>query len=842
MSDASSVNRKPVILIVDDEAFMRTVFQDVLQLAGFSTFAASDGDSALKSIAHLKPDLVLLDLIMPGKDGFETCREIRQLAEANHLPVLVVTGLDDTESIHRAFEAGATDFISKPVKPELLAYRVRYMLRASTTMKNLMNSEASLAYAQQIACLGNWEWDPATGSFSGSRQMAKILGQEQGQLVCSFEEFLATVSPPDRDLVESGIKRAANHQAECSLEFGVVRPDKAVRTVRLLGSRNTAFAGRSHLIVGILQDVTEANQAEARLTMLKEAVDCLPIGITLTDLNGTIVYCNPAEADMHGYLVEDLVGQEVAKFASRDLRRPFMPEKMNNVGLWKRETSNIKKSGEQFPVQLTSIAVRDASGRCLGMVTACEDITSRKDAEKTINSLAYYDILTGLPNRGMFLDRLHQALAMARREGHTVGLLFIDLDNFKDVNDTMGHYYGDKLLQEVAKRLAASVRESDTLARLGGDEFVVVLSSSDAEERAALAAQRMLALFVEPFSIEAEEIHCNVSIGVALCPGDSGDVEGLLKCADTAMYCAKENGKAQYQVYTAEMNQRVMRRVTLEKGLRQGLDKGELVLHYQPKWDLKTNKIVGVEALLRWQSAEFGLVMPSEFIPLAENNGMIVTIGEWVLRTACFQAREWTHDGYAELKVAVNISSQQLKQRNFLEMVEQIIEETGIDPSALELEFTESVMIEATDKIVRTLNALKEMGVQLSIDDFGTGYSCLSNLKHFSIDKVKIDRMFVADVNRSNDDAAIVEAIISMAHSLNLRVVAEGVENVLQLKFLTERGCDQVQGFYLGVPMNSEDLMSNLQQGQPQEGPRVAFGFDGIYPPPAKAKELPEEN
>jgi predicted signal transduction protein with EAL and GGDEF domain len=354
------------------------------------------------------------------------------------------------------------------------------------------------------------------------------------------------------------------------------------------------------------------------------------------------------------------------------------------------------------------------------------------------------------------------------------------------------------------------MRESDTLARLGGDEFVVILAALNGQESAAVAAQRLLDLFCRPFTLECRKVYSSATIGIALYPDDGLDVETLFKRADTAMYHAKTEGKANYRFFSAEMNERIMRRVALENCLRQGMEKGEFFLHYQPQWDLKSARMLGVEALLRWQSAELGALMPTEFIPLAENSGQIIGLGEWAMRSACIQAREWALAGYRDLRMGVNISGLQFRQPDFLEMVGKTIRETGIEPGALDLEFTESVVMEHADKNTDILKSLKEMGVHLSIDDFGTGYSSLSYLKHFPIDRIKIDRSFVADVNTNYDDAAIVEAIISMAHSLNLRVVAEGVENIDQLRFLETRNCDEVQGFHLAMPMSADDLARGM--------------------------------
>jgi diguanylate cyclase (GGDEF)-like protein/PAS domain S-box-containing protein len=811
MFDPENAKKNPLILIVDDDQLVRVTFQDVLNGDGFLTATAIDGASAISSFMTLQPDLVVLDLFMPGKDGITVCQEIRILPEGKYIPILMVTGMNDTDLIHRAFEAGATDFVIKPVKLELLVYRVRYMLRSSRNIKKLAESEERLASAQRIVHLGNWELNPVTGMFWGSEEMLRILGMAQISPFFSFESFLFTVNPAERHLVASSLANAFKNKSSCCFEFRIKRFDGTLHAVRLQGHADTTVAGNVPRISGTLQDVTEMRQVEDNLRMLKEAVDCLPIGITLSDINGKIIYSNPSEAEIHGYSPEELIGREASQFAPQSHRKPFTPEQINNMGLMKRESINIRKNGEEFPVQLTSLAVRSSDGRCLGIVTTCEDITSRKETEKKIHRLAYYDPLTGLPNRGMFLDRLHQALAFAHREERKVCLVFLDLDNFKDVNDTYGHDFGDKLLREVAERLNGTMRESDTLARLGGDEFVVVLSSVTNHESTATAVQRIMSVFSHPFVIDARKIYCSVSIGISVYPDDGLDTESLFKCADTAMYDAKEDGKAQYRFFSAEMNQKIMHRVSLENSLRQGLERQEFFVNYQPQWDLKTSRMVGVEVLLRWQSEEFGLMPPSEFIALTENSGLIFDLGQWVLRTACIQAKNWALAGHRDFKVAVNISGKQLKQPDFLAMISRVIRESGVEPRALELEFTESVIMEEADKTIDTLRALKKLGVQLSIDNFGTGYSSLNYLKHFPIDRIKIDRSFITDLDTNNDDAALVKAIISMGHSLNRKVLAEGVENSNQLHFLKSLDCDEVQGFYLAMPMTADDLGKSLK-------------------------------
>ena len=709
MSDLEKTNtrKKPLVLVVDDDLLVRVMLQDALTAAGFEAAQAADGDAALHTFAALQPDLVLLDMVMPGKGGCETCRDLRGLPGGEYTPVFMVTGLDCADSIHRAFEAGATDFITKPVNAELLVQRVRYMLRASRNVKKLAESRASLQ-------------------------------------------------------------------------------------------------------------------------MLKVAVDNLPIGITFSDVNGVIVYSNPAEASMHGYVVEELIGKAARKFSTDSHTKPLAADQLKEIGVWRRESINVRKNGEKFPAHLTSISVRDKQARYLGIITTCEDISDRKVAEEKIHQLAYYDTLTGLPNRRMFLERLHHTLAQAQRERDKVNLSFLDLDNFKDVTDTQGHDVGDRLLRLVAGRLSACMRDSDVLARLGGDEFVVVCPAVKSQESVAALVQRIQSIFTEPFEIEGRQIYSSASIGIAVYPDDSLDASSLFRCADTAMYQAKNEGRAQFRFFSAELNQKVMQRVALESSLRNGLEKQEFFLHYQPLWDLKTAKMAGVEVLLRWQSSDYGLMQPSTFISLLEDSGLINSVGEWVLRSACIQVREWTRTEHRELKMAVNISGKQLKHPGFLEMITEIIRETGVDPRNLELEFTESVIMDNVENTIEIFRSLKAMGIQLSIDDFGTGYSSLNYLKHFPVDRIKIDKSFVADVNRNQSDAAIIEAIVSMAQSLGLQVVAEGVENSDQLHSITMLGCDEVQGFYLAMPMHAKALAENLgkQHGKKVEKLPITEWFD----------------
>jgi diguanylate cyclase (GGDEF)-like protein/PAS domain S-box-containing protein len=808
----TNLNNNPRILIVDDESFMRVLFTNTLQKAGLSTTVAHDGRSALDCISESHFDLILLDLIMPNIDGFETCRLIRAIPSYKHTPILTVTGLDDSESILRAFEAGASDFVTKPIIPELLIHRVQYLLRSHRNVRELAESETRLTSAQRTARIGNWEWHATSGIFLGSPETFRILELKSRHHFITLRNLFAAIHPQDRNLVNHAIRQIGRNNDLKSLEYRLICSGKTQKVVRMQLNESESSSTKAAFITGTIQDITEIRQTDDRLRMLKEAVGCLPIGvgITISDTSGNIIYSNPVDAEMHGFTTEELIGSHSSIFALPNQKKLLTQDEMRVLGRWTRESTNVRKNGEQFPVKLSSIAVHDDEGRCIGVVTACEDISSRIDAEKRIEHLAYYDTLTGLPNRVTLLERLQQSLVLAHREGRRIGLLFLDLDNFKDVNDTLGHDFGDKLLKEVAERLDNCMRESDTLARLGGDEFVVTLTFINSAESAASTARRILSQFSRPFKIDDRHLYTSASIGIAVYPDDGLDVETLLRCADAAMYHAKSEGRSFYRFFSSELNQRIIRRVALEHSLHQGLEHQEFYLHYQPQWDLQTGRLIGVEALLRWKSAEFGIVQPSEFIPLAEISGLIFALGEWVLRSACLQAKSWAEAGHSQLRVAVNISGKQFKQPDFLDTISRVFWETGVNPRSLEFEFTESVIMEKADKNINTLMALKNMGVKLSIDDFGTGYSSLNYLKHFPIDRIKIDRSFISDINCDTDGETIVETIISMAHNLNLKVVAEGVEDGNQLSFLAARSCDEVQGFYLGEVMTVNTLEALL--------------------------------
>jgi diguanylate cyclase (GGDEF)-like protein/PAS domain S-box-containing protein len=454
-----------------------------------------------------------------------------------------------------------------------------------------------------------------------------------------------------------------------------------------------------------------------------------------------------------------------------------------------------------------------------GLVINCRDVTERKQAEEMIEHLAYHDALTDLPNRTLLKDRLTVALAHGRRKGLTPAVLFLDLDEFKVVNDTVGHAEGDRLLQQVAEELTGLLRDGDTVARMGGDEFTLVLPEVACVEDAVEVAARVLQRLRRPWLLHGQEFHVTASIGIAIYPGDGEDAETLLRNADTAMYGAKKKGRDNYQLYTPEMNARIAERLALENSLRRGLELGEFVVHYQPQVNISTGQVVGVEALVRWQHPERGLILPGEFISLAEETGLIVRLGEWVLRTACAQNKAWQEAGLPPIRVAVNLSVRQFQERGLMDTVSQVLRETGLDPAFLQLEITEGAAMDDADFTITTLRNLREIGVQIAIDDFGTGHSSLAYLKRFPIDVVKIDRSFVRNLTIDATDAAIATTVIAMARSLKLQVIAEGVETEEQLAFLRAHDCDEMQGYLFAKAVPALTLQGILAQGKSLRAP-----------------------
>jgi len=550
-------------------------------------------------------------------------------------------------------------------------------------------------------------------------------------------------------------------------------------------------------------------QERARVTL-----DSIGDAVLTTDTAGNISYLNAVAEKMTGWSREEAAGRpltEVFHIVDHITRQPARnPAKMalaeNKTVSMAAGVVLIRRDGSEVGIEDSAAPIHDRDGKVSGAVLVFHDVTVSRGMTEKMAHLAQHDALTDLPNRVLLNERIAQAIALARRNGRKAAVLFLDVDHFKQVNDSLGHAMGDKLLLSVAARLLACVRVSDTVSRQGGDEFLVLLPDIERSQDAARFATNMLAAQALPHPIDGQELHVTISIGIGLYPDDGQDADTVIKSADIAMYHAKENGRNNYQFFAQDMNTRVIERLSIESGLRGALERGEFTLLYQPKMNLESGALIGTEALIRWLHPVRGTILPEQFISIAEDCGLIVPIGNWVLREACRQAKAWEDEGLKAVPVAVNISAVQFEQEDFLEEVRGILAETGLDPHCLELELTESVLMQDAGATGRTLRALKTLGVQLAVDDFGTGYSSLSYLTQFPIDILKIDQSFVHKMLRNANDASIISAVIGMGKTLNQRVIAEGVETEEQLRFLQARQCSEGQGYYFSHPLNTDDF------------------------------------
>lgn len=697
-----------LVLVVDDEPMMRLLAREALESSGFSVAEAENGRAAVELCRERHPRIVLLDVNMPVMDGFEACRRLRESSFARHTPILMMTGLDDLDSIRRSYQAGATDFVNKPINWLILAQRVEYMLRASRTADDLRLSQSRLADAQRIARLGYWELFPGSRRLHCSRLLAPILGRRPEDLPTSAEEYLELVGHGSREAVARTIDQALEGVAAEPIEYRLLLAD---------GQRR-----------------------------------------------------------------------------------------------WVRQEAEIR---------------RDDEGRVVCVAAAVQDVTRRKEATEKIRKLSFFDELTGLPNRRSFVERFEQAAQAARRYDRQMAVLALDLDRLKRVNDTLGHAAGDEILCETAQRLLGTLRSSDVLsrpggetspaqqtdfvARLGGDEFVVLLTEIARAEDAATVAQRVGNVLGEPFPHYSGQVFLSASIGLAIYPHDGQHAESLIQRATTARNHAKEQGGDCYRYFDSSMNDDALERLDLESALRLALERDEFELWYQPQFDTGSGALTGAEALVRWRHPQRGLVSPLDFIPLAEETGLIEQLGEWCIREACFKAREWNGAHPTPLRIAVNVSGRQFESGGLLETVTRALRDCQLEPHLLELELTEGVLMQDLDGAVETLAALRKLGPKLAIDDFGVGYSSLNHLMRFGVDRLKIDRSFVRGLPDSAENAGIVKAVISMARSMGLGVVGEGVEKIDQLEFLRAEGCDQIQGFLMSKPVPADEFEQQLK-------------------------------
>lgn len=686
------------VLVVDDDDIQRLMCREALEQSGFTVLEANDGVPALEIFHSHTVDIILLDVMMLELDGFATCRQIRKSTSGRHIPILMMTGLEDVASIDHAYQVGATDFVTKPINYSVLPHRVQYMHRATTTAKALAESKYRLETAQRMAGLGHWEWQQKSRRFICCEETERMLGVTNDTQL-AIDELVTWLHDDDRKRVVAALNTTLKNKQRVEDTFRVV-DGKQVRFVH----------------------------------------------------------------------------QEVEYFVS---------------------------------------------GQTKGIRATIQDVTKLRNAQLKAHRSTYYDDITKLPNRLLFTKELESALNNCKRHNRKLAVLSIDLDEFKRINDSLGHSIGDEVLGSVGERLQQSIRASDApahrhdggggdviISRMGGDEFVVLLNDIRSVEDSAIVARRIQRAINDPIRIGDKEIVLSCSIGVSAYPNDCDNSESLLKNAVAAMNHAKASGRDRYQFYDASMNARAFERLNMETNLRKALEEEQFKLYFQPKMSIKTGEVIGAEALIRWLHPDLGLISPVEFIPVAEETGLVLPIGEWIIKSAAATVKQWRENGLPALQLAINVSAAQFADPNLVNFIAEAVRTENIPAECIEVEITESLLMNNVDEVVKQLFQLKEQGIEIWIDDFGTGYSSLSYLKRLPISGLKVDQSFVREMVSDENDAAIVTAVIGLAKNLNLQVVAEGVEDLDQLNLLASKECDVAQGFLYSRPIPNEEFQT----------------------------------
>ncbi len=802
------------VLVVEDERIVALNLQQRLKKLGYQVPAiVASGEQALEKVRDLQPDLVLMDINIEGSmDGIETAKNIP--AELD-IPVIYLTAYSEDATLERARDTRPYGYLVKPFSERALHATIQMALERRHTDIALKENEERLRLAMEAAEMGSWELDLSSRRLLRIGPADSVLGSTQQVFTATWDDFLSRVHSDDRAMVSQALDRSVGDGTLFQAEF---RSRKVNGDLRWLKVQGKVFPPRRDTgvsrVIGVIQDISERKLADQHLRQAATVFEVSPDGIAVLDQEFRIVTANPRYCELVDLPLDQIAGNKT------DLMREevVQPTKLREIdrslrksGQWSGEVVAGRKGGGEYQLLAKLVEVRDESGGATHYVGVFSDLSPVRSAEQKLFYLAHHDALTGLPNRLLARERLERSLERAKRVHSQVAVLFIDLDYFKRVNDTLGHSVGDELLRTIALRMQGCVRSEDTVARLGGDEFMVILDHVDDVDDVVIVARKIISTLNQQIDLGSCSLSVSPSIGISLFPENCGDLDDLIRAADAAMYAAKEHGRNRYAFYTAEMTVETARSLALDQEVRRALQREEFVLHYQPQFSMRTGEMVGVEALVRWQHPTKGLLGATEIISIAEDNGLIVDIGEWVLRAVCDQTRQWNEAGLPFLRVAVNVSPRQMRDHRFVDAVQRAMHQYSLPAGQLEIEVTESTL-QSGSNCLSALQRLKKMGVSLAVDDFGTGYSCLSSLKFLPINRLKIDRAFVREMQADTNDAAITDAIIGLAHRLNLKVIAEGVETVEQEELLRARACDEAQGFLYAKPLAAEALVEFIRQ------------------------------
>ncbi|MBC7206531.1 MAG: EAL domain-containing protein [Methyloversatilis sp.] len=795
------------LMLVEDERVIAFDLKNQLQSFGYKVGAVlASGEQAVRRVGEVAPDLVLMDIHLEGPlDGIDAALQIQS---QHRVPVVFLTAYAEDDTLRRALDCRPFGYLVKPCEARELHATIQMALARREVEVLVERSEQLFKQALDAASLGVIEWQGDSMQLHGDGHLRSLFGDRPVPLDESWNLFLSRVDAGDRERVSAALNAALQRGDPVRIEF---------RTVGNGGARNLEAHARAYgdpagerRIVGILQDVTQRRRDEERLRQSSVVFHTTAEAIVIADARRRIVAVNAAYTRITGHDETQVLGLDPDAVLGTGHGDDFYAALIapSSTGYWQGEVLCQRASGDSFPAWESISAVRNDIGTVTHFVAAFSDFSAIHQAEEKLNHLAHHDALTGLPNRLLFDDRFERAIEQARRAQQRCILLFLDLDSFKGVNDTLGHGVGDELLRAVSIRLREALRRSDTLARLGGDEFVVLTGSAQPEDASHLA-MKLLGALRDPFDLGGEQIRITGSIGIAVFPDHGTDRNVLMRAADIAMYSAKSQGRNRYQFFTTDMSERTQERMQMEQGLRRAIDNDALEVHYQPQLRLSDAHVIGVEALVRWPHPELGMISPARFIPVAEESGIIETLGMWVLRRACHDIVGLPDNDGRQMRLAVNVSVRQFMREDFVAHVLEVLTETGFPAESLELEITESTL-QVIEHSAGILDALKRLGVSISIDDFGTGYSSLSVLRGLPIDRIKIDRSFIIDLTESDDARAMIEAMLALGRSLRMTTIAEGIELSEQAELLLRLGCSEGQGYLFARPMSASQLRQSL--------------------------------